>query len=278
MKYRIGLVVTATGKYYGLFPPLFESIQKYFFPTHDVRVFLFTDQNVDEAAYEERALRVIRIVHGPWPDATLRRYEYIDDNRRRFQDLDYLFYCDADMRFVSTVAEEILPHGVDSGLTGTLHPGFSSRILIDTITEKFPSGPPRKIFDFLTRIPKLRDILTATRYYPDHSRGTYETNEKSSACVGPNEGDRYYIGAFWGGGAPQVLQMSATLRHNLERDLAQAGYVAVWHDESHLNRYFIDHPPKRLPPSYCYPEGWRIFPVTKKIIALDKNHDEIREQ
>ena len=31
-----------------------------------------------------------------------------------------------------------------------------------------------------------------------------------------------------------------------------------------------------LSPSYCYPENWKLkYP--KKLLALDKNHDEIRK-
>jgi len=53
--------------------------------------------------------------------------------------------------------------------------------------------------------------------------------------------------------------------------------IAVWHDESHYNRYLIDTPPTHiLSPSYCYPESWRL-PFEKKLLALDKNHREMRE-
>jgi len=33
--------------------------------------------------------------------------------------------------------------------------------------------------------------------------------------------------------------------------------------------------PKFLDPSYCYPESWNL-PYEKKLLALDKNHQEIR--
>lgn len=35
------------------------------------------------------------------------------------------------------------------------------------------------------------------------------------------------------------------------------GVTAVWHDESHWNRYLVNHPPTlSLTPSYCwYPDG-----------------------
>jgi hypothetical protein len=54
------------------------------------------------------------------------------------------------------------------------------------------------------------------------------------------------------------------------------GIMAVWHDESHLNRYFIDHKPTTiLSPSYCYPESWKL-PFHKRILMLDKNHKEFQ--
>jgi hypothetical protein len=43
-----------------------------------------------------------------------------------------------------------------------------------------------------------------------------------------------------------------------------------------MNRYFIDNQPtKILDPSYCYPESWNI-PFNKKLLALDKNHSDVR--
>jgi len=47
--------------------------------------------------------------------------------------------------------------------------------------------------------------------------------------------------------------------------------MAVWHDESHLNKYAVEHEAeiKPLSPAYCYPEGWNL-PFDKKIISLDK--------
>ena len=273
MKYRVGLLVTATGKYYEtFFGPLLGSIRRYFFPTHDVRVFLFTDQDVDETAYEAGFVQVIRIAHGPWPEATLRRYEYIDENRHVFQSRDYLFWCDADMRFVAKVSEEVLPHTVKSMLTGTLHPGYSSETLADVFIEKYRSERLHRILTLCKNTRYLNRIVTI-RYYPYHSRGPYETNEKSTAYVGEDEGDYYYIGAFWGGRTPEVLQMSATLHRNVEQDLSW-GHVARWHDESYLNRYFIDHPPEILSPGFCHPERYFMPLVKKRILALPKEHDK----
>lgn len=56
--------------------------------------------------------------------------------------------------------------------------------------------------------------------------------------------------------------------------------MALWHDESHMNRYLIDHPPTViLPPAYCFAEehvNHPRYPDRPKIIALQKNHNECR--
>ena len=59
------------------------------------------------------------------------------------------------------------------------------------------------------------------------------------------------------------------------------GVIALWHDESHLNRYLIDNPPSiTLDPSYCFAEEQMSnlsYPYKNpKIIALKKNHNELR--
>jgi len=106
-------------------------------------------------------------------------------------------------------------------------------------------------------------------------RGTYEKNRLSRAYVGKKEGASYFAGGFYGGKREEFLKLLQVNRENIDADLAH-GLIAKWHDESHLNRYFIDHPPTCvLSPSYCYPESWQM-PYPKKLLALDKNHEEIR--
>jgi len=106
-------------------------------------------------------------------------------------------------------------------------------------------------------------------------RGSYETNMNSSAGVSANEGQYYFAGGFYGGSAREFLRMTHTMVANIYADLDK-NMIAVWHDESHLNRYFIDNPPtKILTPEYCYPESWSL-PYHKRLLALDKNHAEFR--
>ncbi len=107
-------------------------------------------------------------------------------------------------------------------------------------------------------------------------RGTPETNGKSLAYVAPNEPLTYYAGGFNGGTSQNFLDMSETIDKNIDIDMDK-GIIAVWHDESHMNRYFIDNKPTLvLDPSYCYPESWNLKGYTKRLLALDKNHTEMR--
>lgn len=107
-------------------------------------------------------------------------------------------------------------------------------------------------------------------------RGSYETRKESLAYVGAKEGKYYFAGGFYGGAQKEFFAFIATVTAAIEKDLAKS-IIAVWHDESHLNRYFIDKKPtKILSPAYCYPESWNL-PYEKKLLALDKNHSEMRK-
>lgn len=121
------------------------------------------------------------------------------------------------------------------GLTATLHPGFADK--------------PRRTF-------------------------TYETRLRSHAYIGPYEGTRYFCGGFQGGRADDYLEAVACMAARIECD-HHNDITAAWHDESHWNRYLVDHPPATvLPPLYCSPESWRV--PGRKIVAIDKNHAECR--
>ena len=109
-----------------------------------------------------------------------------------------------------------------------------------------------------------------------NQRGSYETNRNSVACVFENEGKYYFAGGFYGGSRKEFIQLLETTCSQIAKDFTK-NIIAVWHDESHLNRYFIDNEPTLiLSPSYCYPENWNL-PFHRRLLALDKNHEEMRK-
>lgn len=222
---KVGLLIIATNKYSQYVQPLVESAEDWFLLSHEVTYFVFTDQPAPPG--------VVRIEqpHLPWPGPTLMRYHILLARSEQLERMDYLFYVDADMRFVGPVGDEILGERV-----ATLHPGF---------------------------------------YQARRRAFTYETRPASRACVAPHEGHAYYAGGFGGGTSAAYLAMAHALRDAIDED-SRRGLTAVWHDESHLNRYLIDHPPTvTLSPAYCYPESWRL-PFERRLLALDKDHAAMR--
>jgi histo-blood group ABO system transferase len=222
----IGLLIIATNKYTTFIEPLIKSADENFLINQEVTYFIFTNKNLDLKS--KRNIVYINVEHKDWPWMTLGRYKIFTDNQHELSKMDYLYYCDADMRFVGLVGDEIL-----SDLVATQHPGYYNR------------------------------------------RGTPETNPASLACVYPHEDMQYFAGGFNGGSSYEYLKMAKKISNNIDIDYSN-NIIAIWHDESHMNRYFIDNKPtKILNASYCYGESMNI-PFERKLIALDKNHSEIR--
>lgn len=103
---------------------------------------------------------------------------------------------------------------------------------------------------------------------------SYDRNEKSRAYIPMGEGEHYVCGGINGAKASIFIDFIKTLYENIEED-NKNGIVALWHDESHVNRYIIDHPQiELLPACYCYPElvANPDISMERKIICRDKRN------
>jgi len=207
-----------------------------------VKKYFLTDQDVSMYCFtdKEPPSGVIRVEqeHRAFPFPTLLRYHIFNKHDMVLKQYDAVFYCDADMLFVDTVGEEIL-----SDITATVHPGFV--------------GQNRMFY-------------------------AYQRNPISSAFIQLDHGTHYYCGGFNGGF--RYMDMCKAIITLTDRDLKK-GICAIHHDESYLNRFLVDYPPtKILSPEYCYPDPNNKFLIDKlekfnfkpKLIALDKDHKEIR--
>lgn len=97
---------------------------------------------------------------------------------------------------------------------------------------------------------------------------TYETNPESRAYIAPTEGEFYVCGGVNGARTRTYIAFMRNIAAAVDED-SRKNIVAVWHDESHSNRYALDHPHILRDPSYCYPEGWAL-PFAPKVRILDK--------
>jgi hypothetical protein len=144
-------------------------------------------------------------------------------------------------------------------------------IIIETITQ-----------DILPVEEDLVGVIHPGFYNKMKTEFTYERRANSLAFLTFEEGEYYFMGGFNGGKASAFLKMSYELNNNIDIDLKN-GFIAEWHDESHLNKYFWNHKDslKVLDPSFGYPDGW-LLPFKKRILIRDKinfgGHDFLRSK
>lgn len=85
----------------------------------------------------------------------------------------------------------------------------------------------------------------------------YERSRRSRGCISYGTGKDYVCGGVNGGHSKTFLRFANHARDAIDADY-HAGVVAVWHDESHLNRYILDHPHVIRHAGYCYPAKWKL--------------------
>lgn len=190
--------------------------------------------------YHENVNKCIMIPSYGFPEATLYRYRIFTDYRSEI-DGDWVFYLDVDSMVVGSVGEEIL----GLGLTACCHPGF----------------------------------------YRNNGWGSPGCSEKSLAWLPKEKWTRYYCGGFQGGQRSHYLLACKMLADRIDTD-ETTGARAVHNDETHWNAWLnsgdYNSPLIKLDPSYMMVEelnlrkAWGIANLEPKIIALKKNHAEIR--
>lgn len=221
---KVAILYICTGKYSIFWNDFYKSSEDNFLLNSEKEYFLFTDGNIKA---HNKKIHIIFQEKLGWPYDTLMRFKMFDSIKDRLRAFDYIFFINANMRFLVKIEEDFLP--LDEGLIAVKHPGFFN---------------------------KLR------------AEFTYETNPASLAFIDSKEGENYFMGGFNGGKADEYLQLINTLRQNVQADL-ENGIIALWHDESHLNKYLLNKKVKIMNPAYGYPEGWQL-PFEKKVIILDK--------
>lgn len=234
---KVAIIFIGTSKYLNFLPQYYEKIHDNFLPNSEKTFLVFTDGEVN---FPED-VKVYSQEHLEWPYITLTRFEIINKAREEILKNDWLVFLDADTLVVDKVLEE--EFFIDKSLFGVWHPCHYLQM------------PPH-----------------------DKLPGAFETNINSLAYIDIQKELPmiYYQGCLWGGKVPEVLEMIDELQNRTNKDL-EKDIVAVWHDESHLNKYFIEHKDKvhTLSSQYAYPEVFSDYcKFEPKIIHLAKDNSK----
>ena len=233
---KVAITFIGTNKYLDFLPKYYENIEKYFLPNSEKTIFAFTDGELNDTPDN---LKVYHQEHLEWPFITLKRFEIINKAREEIEKHDWIVFIDGDALPVTTITEE--EFFTDKPLFGVHHPCH-----------------------FLGMEPHTQ------------APGAYDQNPDSEAYVDTSKGlpEVYYQGCFWGGKVPNVCAMIDELEARVNRDL-EKDVVALWHDESQINKYFLE----RLDmvhtygPEYAFPEVFKDYcQFSPKIVHLAKDN------
>jgi hypothetical protein len=229
MQDQVAVLYICTGQYSIFWKEFYKSCERHFLPNYNKQYYIFTDA---PELFAENAENVHKIYQPKleFPKDSLMRFDMFLKVKEQLQDFSHIYFFNANIIFVKNILpEEVFPSAEENGLIGYQHAG---------------------------------------EYKNPVSEFIYERNPVSTAYVKEGTGKYYYQGCFIGGKAKEFLQMCKELDENIKQDL-ENDFIAVWWDESHLNRYLLDKKVKLLHPGYAYPELWDL-PFEKKAIMLDK--------
>jgi hypothetical protein len=102
--------------------------------------------------------------------------------------------------------------------------------------------------------------------------GTPERNPSSEAYIPYGSTNRYFCGGFFGGSSRSFLWMSEKIKEAIDKDLTN-NIVAIWHDESHLNKFlFVNEPMIIFDYPFAIAENLNPEHENSKIKFLDKKN------
>lgn len=228
-KYKIAITYLAIGAYDVFWDEFYRSSERYLFPDCEKEYFLFTDS---KKLLSLQLLNVTVYYHEDegWVKNVIAKNECILQLKDKLHEHDFLFYINANVEIKDTIlGKDILP---------------------------------KKENDFLS-------ILSFDHYSDiDKKLYPYERNPNSEAYIPYDKGLYYFQSGFYGGRIKEILELASQCAQYAKIDMNN-GIMAVWHDESYLNKYLLDRKPKIIGSSFFSLEENRI---DSRAIFLDKRN------
>jgi hypothetical protein len=226
----IGILYICTGHYNVFWKDFYESMETLFITDAEKHYFVFTDSK--EIEYENTNKNIHRIYQENlgWPGNTLRRFEIFLTIKDQLNTMGYIFFFNANLLVKEKITAEDFLPSESQKIMACLSPGFYKK---------------------------------SPEYF------TYDRNPHSTAYIPAGVGNYYFAGGLNGGITKYFIEAIETMDAMVKKDAANT-IIALWHDESHWNKYLLDKSYiKILPPSYLYPEGSAI-PFLPIILIRDK--------
>jgi hypothetical protein len=256
---EVGIVSIATNSYSKYWLAMVASAYEKIEPEASVQFFLFTDRVCVESEVSKFRDRFkftfIEIPSYEWPDATIKRYEVIDEHRHLLVNR-VLLYLDSDMLIRENFIPDLKAKLESNDMVLILHPGFYR-----------PKG--FRLLTTYARTPQtlMRDLRLKICM---GGLGSWESRRESVAFVPRRKRKNYVCGGTWFGTNETFLRYVAILRKQVDLD-ASNKVMAVWHDESHLNKLAIDYKVALSDSRFCFdPRFANLRNVPNLIEAVNK--------
>jgi len=226
----IGILYICTGKYSIFWKAFYESSEQYFLPDAEKHYFVFTDSS---EINETDKIHVYYEKPKGFPLDSLLRFDMFLGIKKEVSIYDYAFFFNSNMVFVRKVSRvDILPDGKKERLVAVLHPGYYNK-------EAMAYNYERR--------------RASTAFIPYDRKNNYH----------------YFMGGLNGGITEDYYRLIDGCNRNIHQDMDD-NIMAIYHDESHLNKYLYDRDDvKILPPSYGFPEDGKL-PFEPYIVIQNK--------
>ncbi|XP_060107373.1 N-acetyllactosaminide alpha-1,3-galactosyltransferase-like [Heteronotia binoei] len=240
-KVTVGLTVFAIGKYLDKYLKNFlTSANTYFMPGQNVIFYIVVDNLSGVPLIELGPLRTLKV--------------FQVEKESRWQDISMMR-----MKTIADLIESQIRHEVDFLFCMDVDQVFESNYGVETLDESVAQ-------------------LQAWFYKANRESFTYERNPESAAYIPYEEGDFYYHAAVFGGTPQRIYNLTRECYEGIRYD-KEHNLEAIWHDESHLNKYYLrNRPSKVLSPEYCwdYKIGWSYDIRNIKLSWMPKAYEEVR--
>ena len=201
--FNIGIIGIFIKEYVIFFNNFINNIESKFLPNNKKHYFIITDnyEYIEELSKKNNInFTIFNENYIGWPYETLYRFKYFNKINKKgaFDNIDYLYFFNSNIRIINK-EYDLIP---DNDFIFVKHNSFHNCS-----------------FKELENLEKS-EISTACEYKEDKEKKDYV----------------YCGGGFYGGETKAFIEMSKKLENNIDID-EKNNFIAIWHDETHLNYY-----------------------------------------